>query len=284
MTGDKPPSLFIGSSVEALDVAYALQEGLDYDAQPTVWSQGVFAPTRGTLSSLLAALPRFEFSIFIFSPDDITRLRGADHRVARDNVVFEFGLFVGKLGPDRCFYVVPRDVPDFHLPTDLLGTTALTYRADRTDGNLVAALGPACNQVRRAMRQLGAKTGSGDQAHRASIVIRSYRAAWSSAKLRNARNVLRAGVTDHHDDDWPRQREAMQTVFSFLESLSEEVISGAIDEGEAKEAFGSAIISFWPVAAIMLAPPNHADDWWDPLPKLAELYKRWKHDDPERAK
>lgn len=281
MIGEALPSLFIGSSVEALDVAYALQEGLDFDAEPTVWSQGIFTPTKGTLSTLLTALPNFAFAVFVFSPDDIVKLRGSEHRAVRDNVLFEFGLFVGKLGPDRSFYLVPRSAPgfrapDFHLPTDLLGTTALTYRANRTDGNLVAALGPACNQVRRAMRHVDLPAPVTNVAQTPPRSIEFYERIWVGPGLREARSVLREGVTDHYDEDWPRQRHAIQTIFAFLESVSEGVISGALDDAKAKALFGTAVESFWPVAATMLAPPNHADDWWSPLPKLAELYARWK--------
>lgn len=44
---------------------------------------------------------------------------------------------------------------DLHLPSDLLGLTPATFIPDRQDGNLVAALGPACSRIRRAMARLG---------------------------------------------------------------------------------------------------------------------------------
>jgi len=52
--------------------------------------------------------------------------------------------------------VIPRGQEDLRLPTDLLGLTPVLFDVNRTDQNLIAALGPACNQIRRGIRQLGA--------------------------------------------------------------------------------------------------------------------------------
>jgi hypothetical protein len=145
------PRLFIGSSVESLDIAYAIQENLECDCDPTVWTQGVFDLSSSTLDSLLQVLDRFDNAVFVFSPDDLTTIRGDDKAVARDNVVFELGLFIGRLGRDKCFFIVPRNTSKLHIPTDLLGIKPLEFSPDRDDENLVAALGPACNKIRRAM-------------------------------------------------------------------------------------------------------------------------------------
>ena len=149
------PQVFVGSSSESLDIGYALQENLEHDAQITVWTQGIFDLSAFTLDSLIRAVSTFDFGIFVFSPDDILKIRAQQYRTVRDNVLFELGLFIGTLGRERNFMVLPTRVADFHLPTDLLGLTPSTFVADRPDGNLMAALGPACNKIRRAIRKLG---------------------------------------------------------------------------------------------------------------------------------
>lgn len=149
------PRAFIASSVEHVDLAYAVQEGLEYDVESTVWSQGVFLPSRSTMASIIDQLDEADFAIFIMAPDDMTNMRTQTVSTVRDNVIFELGLFAGRLGHERCFMVVPRGNDDLHLPTDLIGLTPAAYDADRQDQNMVAALGPACNRIRKSMKQLG---------------------------------------------------------------------------------------------------------------------------------
>lgn len=157
------PRLFIGSSVEQLELAYATQEALEFEVESTVWSQGVFSLSRTTLASLMDVLDETDFGIFVFAPDDITNIRNADQRTVRDNVIFELGLFIGRLGADRCFLIVPRGLDDLHLPSDLAGVTPATYEPNRQDQNLIAALGPGCNRIRKAIMKAGPLRSASEQ-------------------------------------------------------------------------------------------------------------------------
>jgi hypothetical protein len=147
------PTLFIGSSSESLDIAYAAQKNLEDVAEVVVWSQGIFELTKSYLESLIDALDDTEFGLFIFGADDVTRIRAVDARTARDNVVFELGLFIGRLGRERSFIIAPRDVSEFRLPSDLLGIHTATFQTPSRPDRWQAALGPACHGVRTSIRK-----------------------------------------------------------------------------------------------------------------------------------
>lgn len=50
---------------------------------------------------------------------------------------------------------MPKRKEKLRLPTDLLGIKPGTYDPNRSDSNLVAALGPTSNQIRRVINRLG---------------------------------------------------------------------------------------------------------------------------------
>jgi predicted nucleotide-binding protein len=148
------PSLFIGSSTEGLPIAHALQAELDEECEPVVWRQGVFGPTRSTISALVNTAQDSDFAALILTPDDSLVIRGAENTAARDNVIFELGLFLGTLGPQRIFIIHPRN-RDLRLPSDLAGVTCLKYRDNRRDQNLQAAIGPAATIIRNRIATMG---------------------------------------------------------------------------------------------------------------------------------
>ena len=155
------PALFVGSSSEGLRIAEAIQVVLDPVCEVELWAQGIFGLMRGTLESLVMALSRFDFALLVLTADDLTTSRGTEKAAARDNVIFELGLFIGSLSRDRTFMVYDRTNPPA-LPSDLAGITAATF-APHTSGNLEAALGAPCAKIRSGVERLGVRKDKGFQ-------------------------------------------------------------------------------------------------------------------------
>lgn len=146
--------VFIISSVEGLDVARAVQNAFAHDRFTTIlWTDGVFRIANYTLESLEDEIDHSDFAIAIAHSDDITESRGKSWPAPRDNVIFELGLFMGRLGKQRAILMEPRD-EGVKLPSDLAGITTIPYRFQRgTDA--AAVLAPACNALRDHIVRLG---------------------------------------------------------------------------------------------------------------------------------
>lgn len=145
--------VFIVSSAEALDIARGIQNCLDHDPFTVViWTDGVFRASHYPIESLEKELDQSDFAIAIAQPDDVTHSRGAAASSPRDNVIFELGFFMGRLGRHRSLLLEPRG-EEVKLPSDLSGITTIAYKHD--PGNWAAALGPACNRIRTIIKDLG---------------------------------------------------------------------------------------------------------------------------------
>lgn len=141
------PEIFIGSSVEGLQIADEIELILQHKFKVTKWTTGVFNIGNTPLEDLLTQLSKSDFGLFIFSPDDKSIIRNDEYSVIRDNVLYELGLYTGKLGNKNTFIIKPANVPkDFHLPSDLNGINIGDYDNKRID-NLSAAVSPFCSQV-----------------------------------------------------------------------------------------------------------------------------------------
>ena len=122
---------FIGSAFEDLNIANAIKNHLQVEVDCVVWDEpGVFKLSKTPLLSILEQIEQFDAGIFIFGAHDATTSRGASFIAARDNVVFEHGLFAGRLGPDRAL-VVRDDAADLKWPSNLKGFTPVFYDSNK---------------------------------------------------------------------------------------------------------------------------------------------------------
>ncbi|GAB5500791.1 MAG: hypothetical protein PsegKO_31020 [Pseudohongiellaceae bacterium] len=145
------PRIFIASSLESLPIADAINVNLDFTAETIVWPRS--SPSSNFIDVLLDHAQSVDFAAFICSPDDFAVMRGEEKQVIRDNVLFELGLFMGRLGKERCFVVVPRGA-EIHTPSDLLGFTAIDYDENRSDGDLVSATRAAGTLMSEVMNRM----------------------------------------------------------------------------------------------------------------------------------
>ncbi|MDR3714520.1 MAG: nucleotide-binding protein [Puia sp.] len=123
------PTLFVGSSRESKPIAEKLKQCFPTDHfEVDIWYDGVFGPTRsgaGTMSNmewLKNFTDIYDYAIFIFVPEDTlvsaTRRNLAGNNaieahVTRHNVVFEYGMFLGRIGAKKSFILFDEEVKDF---------------------------------------------------------------------------------------------------------------------------------------------------------------------------
>lgn len=149
------PRIFLGSSVEGLDVLREIQNGFSHDDfLVKSWTKNVFTAGSGTMEDLEEEITQADFGVLVLTKDDhiINEARGVDTFAPRDNVILELGMCIGALGRKRGYMVVPRD-KNIKIPTDLLGVTPITFNDDRQ--NLPEMIAPVCNQIRDAVKKLG---------------------------------------------------------------------------------------------------------------------------------
>lgn len=149
------PIMFVGSSVEGLPVAQELPTCLQHDkiiVRP--WTtRGVFGPSGIPIDDLIKRVEEADFAVFVFGPDDKIKSRGKRYAAPRDNVIFEMGLFMGRLGRERVFMVKDTRV-DLKMPSDLTGVTPITYT--RHDGTTWADVATTvCTELRRVVASKG---------------------------------------------------------------------------------------------------------------------------------
>lgn len=144
------PTMFIGSSTEGLPAAEAIKRFFDAELDVTLWKdEGVFKLNSSYLESLLRASSFFDFAILVVTPDDIVTSRGHTQAAPRDNVLFEHGLFLGRLGPRRAFIVCDKAAK---ILSDYAGITIGIFEKPAS-GALDEAVKEACMRIQAAIRE-----------------------------------------------------------------------------------------------------------------------------------
>jgi predicted nucleotide-binding protein len=148
------PELFIASSAESLELTTQLQTALSYYFTAKPWTAGAVRPSRSPLQGLETELGRAKFAVFVFAKDDTVISRGKQSEAVRDNVLLELGMFIGRLGSERCFVVAPKNRAKLKIPSDLDGFTPIIYDDELFEREPQTAVAPVVTQIRNAIREL----------------------------------------------------------------------------------------------------------------------------------
>lgn len=127
------PRIFIGSSSEGLAIAQQIKEYFSRDFECYLWSDDIFKYNDNYLETLMNEASLFDFGFMVCTSDDWTVSRGVEYDTARDNVIFEYGLFLGRLGREKAYIIHDKAIK---LPSDLHGITLASF--ENLDGTLTA--------------------------------------------------------------------------------------------------------------------------------------------------
>ena len=125
------PRIFIGSSTEGLSVAQRIKAIFEPDYDCYIWNDNIFQLNESFLETLLKSASLFDFGFMVFAADDVTKIRDQEYETTRDNVLFEYGLFLGRVGIDRA-YIIKED--NVKIPSDISGITLLSYTTHEING------------------------------------------------------------------------------------------------------------------------------------------------------
>jgi hypothetical protein len=149
------PVVFIGSSTAGLQIAKAVGKELETIATVMSW-EIAFEPSKWLLDGLLEQANKSDFGVFIVRSDDTTVIRNTKYRTVRDNVLFEAGIFMGAIGPERTFLLWPRTTGrnKVRLPSDLEGLLRVNYTPPRNRKGS-PKFGPEFDTMRACIKRKG---------------------------------------------------------------------------------------------------------------------------------
>ncbi|UYZ59751.1 CBASS system CD-NTase-associated NAD(+) hydrolase Cap12 [Hymenobacter latericus] len=132
--------IFIGSSSEELTLAGIAKTVLEKDFDVTIWNDNVwdtsvFKINQNFLSDLLKASLQYDFGVLLGTTDDKVIYRDKELLQPRDNVLFELGLFTGRLGLSKCAFIIEKELK---VMSDLSGISLARFEKGDLKGFISA--------------------------------------------------------------------------------------------------------------------------------------------------
>ncbi|MGB0871044.1 MAG: STING domain-containing protein [Flavobacteriales bacterium] len=133
--------IFIGSSSEELTLAESAKKILEPEFEviiwnDSVWDTAVFKINNNFLHDLLKATLQYDFGILLGTTDDKVIVREQEMLQSRDNILFELGLFMGRLGLSKCAFVVEKELK---ILSDIKGISLARF-SKKESGSFINAI------------------------------------------------------------------------------------------------------------------------------------------------
>jgi hypothetical protein len=139
--------IFVGSAKETTEVNDCISRV--FVPQNYIVHSWEISPVFQNLSSSFEALFKaaryYDFGLFVLGSDDEVVSRSIAQGAPRDNVIFELGLFLGALGPERVAAI--REAGALKIPSDLNGVHIDSF--NRSDPDiLLSSIGSLLGRIR----------------------------------------------------------------------------------------------------------------------------------------
>jgi hypothetical protein len=205
--------IFVGSSSEQRKLATIVCEELRKSTFHPLpwWETGVFRAGDVTLDRLVQLSQLCEAAVLVFGADDKTWARGVEFKSVRDNVLLEYGLFLGRNDREHAVILAEKSAG---IPSDLAGITVIHYT--RGKETQIAIAEKVVNHFRRLLR------ADRDFVSKPSIVMHADSSQslqsldalasrkWSAPRLYEGLNGALAWLAVENDPEYRKRVQAAQ--------------------------------------------------------------------------
>lgn len=120
-----PPRILIAAAHENNAFVEKLSERINLFAKVLPWYGFKYLYYgKSILEAIQSESVKCDYAIFVIDGTDEVKIKGKKMPVARDNVIFEYGIFISKIGPRNCFFLVnekQKGKNKVRIPTDFAG-------------------------------------------------------------------------------------------------------------------------------------------------------------------